>query len=104
MLFSLSFMYAQKGFKKSPEQRAELVTSEMKEVLSLNNEETKLVYTIQLAKFSGIYEANKLDSQELIKAEKKKLTKQAQNELKSLLTEDRFSKWTAHKKQSKSKS
>lgn len=95
LIFSFSFqMNAQK-----PEKKAQKFTDEMTEVLSLNKEESKAIYEIQLERFKENKAINKnyADDQEKRKEELKKLGNKVYNQTKKAIGVERQKQWKAYK-------
>lgn len=92
--------------EKGKKDMAKKVTTEMTEVLSLDDATSTKVYTIQSEKFTAIKASNKelKDDKEALKAKKKALNKAAAEKLKTLLGKGEMQKWSAHVKAKKSKS
>ncbi|MBV1887686.1 MAG: hypothetical protein KUG51_00180 [Urechidicola sp.] len=93
---------AQKG---SPEKSAKKVADEMTKVLSLNDDESKKVYEIQLDKFTQVraVKAQNGEDKEKSKAAIKKVTSNTQDSLIDVFGEEKMSTWKAHVKANKKK-
>ncbi|NVJ89918.1 MAG: hypothetical protein HWD82_10845 [Flavobacteriaceae bacterium] len=85
--------------QKKLEKKAEKITSEITKVLNLTDEESKIIYQIQLERF---LQAKKIRSQytnneALRKEELKKHGNQVYNKMKNALGKERLKKWSKYK-------
>jgi cell shape-determining protein MreC len=87
----------------NPEKKARKLTDEMTSVLSLNEEESKAIYEIQLNRFKESQSIQKeyADNPEQKKEQLKKLGDKAFNQIKNVLGTERQKKWKEHKSNSK---
>ena len=83
----------------NPEKKAKKFTEEMTEVLSLNKEESKAIYEIQLERFKEAQAINKeyADDSEAKKEKQKELGKKVFNQMKDIIGKERQQKWKAYK-------
>lgn len=85
---------------QSPEKKAQKLTDEVSDVLSLSKKEAKAVYEIQLVRFQSVKEINQNHQGD--EAEKKEMIKEVSNntykEMKTYLGIDRMKQWDAYKK------
>lgn len=82
-----------------PEKKAKKVANEMTEVLSLNKEESKAIYEIQLERFKSIQAWRKeyADDPETLKEKQKELGKKVYNQVKHVIGVERQKQWAAYK-------
>ncbi|GAA4270511.1 hypothetical protein GCM10022257_26120 [Hyunsoonleella aestuarii] len=83
-----------------PEKKAKKIANEMTEVLSLDKQESKAIYKIQLERFKE-GEAIKKEYANQPEVKKQKLNKlgsKVYNQLKDYLGMDSLKKWKSHKK------
>lgn len=85
------------------EKKAQKVTDEMTEVLSLNKEESKAIYEIQLERFKENQAIKKeyADDPEMKKEKLKELGNKVYNEVKKVLGVERQKQWKAYKSKNK---
>ena len=88
-------LYAQ----PNPAKKAQKFTDEMTEVLSLNKEESKAIYEIQLERFKSIQAWKKeyADDPETLKEKQKELGNKVYNQVKNVIGVERQKQWAAHK-------
>ena len=89
--------------QKQLEKKAEKLSSEITEVLKLNDDESKAVYNIHLERFKAAKEIReKYKDDEATKKEKlKKLGNTVFNQMKETLGKERMKKWNKHRKSTK---
>jgi hypothetical protein len=89
--------------QQKPEKKAQKFTDEMTEVLSLNKEESKAIYEIQLERFKENQAINEefADNQEMKKEKLKELGNKVFNQTKKVLGEDRQKQWKDYKSKTK---
>jgi hypothetical protein len=82
-----------------PDQKAKKFAEEMTKVLSLNKEESKAIYEIQLVRFTENQEIEKqyADNPEVKKEKLKELGNKVFNETKKIIGEDRQKQWKEYK-------
>lgn len=82
-----------------PEKKAQKFTDEMTKVLSLNKEESKAIYEIQLERFRENQSIEKefADNPEIKKQKMKALGNKVFNETKKVLGVERQKQWKAYK-------
>lgn len=82
-----------------PEKKAQKFTDEITEVLSLNKEESKAVYQIQLERFKEVQSIEKefADNPEMKKIKAKALGNKVFNQMKKVLGEERQKQWKEYK-------
>ena len=85
--------------QQNPAKKAQKFTDEMTEVLSLNKEESKAIYEIQLERFKENQAINKEfgDNPEMKKEKLKALGNQVFNQMKNILGKERQEQWKAYK-------
>ena len=85
--------------QENPEKNAKKLANEFTQVLSLNEEESKAIYEIQLERFKSVQSINKeFANQPEIKQEKLKvLGNKVYNQLKTLLGKERQEQWKEYK-------
>ena len=85
--------------QENPEKNAKKLANEFTQVLSLNEEESKAIYEIQLERFKSVQSINKeFANQPEIKQEKLKvLGNKVYNQLKTLLGKERQKQWREYK-------
>ena len=90
--------------KKGKKDKAKKVTTEMTEVLSLNEATSSEIYAVQSEKFAEIKVASKAykDDKAALKTKKKEINKNYSNKIRSILGKDNAMKWSAHLKEKKS--
>lgn len=88
---------------QSPEKKAQRFADEVAEVLSLNSDETKKVYEIQLVRFSETKKINQnyTKGTDEYKQMRKKLGKNTYREMKQFLGPERMKQWNQYKKSKK---
>ena len=86
--------------QNTSEERANEITNEMSEVLSLNADEKAKVYEIQLKRFHevAIIRSTYAEDPETKKAELKKVYNRLSGKLKSTLGKDKMKDWRTYKK------
>lgn len=82
-----------------PEKKAQKIADEMTEVLSLNKQESKAIYEIQLERFRTVQALRKeyADDPETLKEKQKELGKKVFNQTKHVLGKERQQKWKDYK-------
>lgn len=85
--------------QQNPEKKAQKFTDEMTKVLSLNKEESKAIYEIQLERFKENQAINKEfgDDAEMKKEKLKVLGNKVFNQVKNILGKERQAQWKAYK-------
>jgi hypothetical protein len=85
--------------QNTSEERANEITNEMSEVLSLNADEKAKVYEIQLKRFHevAIIRSTYAEDLETKKAELKKVYNRLSGKLKSALGKDKMKEWRTYK-------
>jgi len=88
---------------QSPEKKAQRFADEVAEVLSLNSDEAKKVYEIQLVRFKETKKINQnyTKGTDEYKQMRKKLGNNTYREMKSFLGQERIKQWTKYKKSKK---
>lgn len=83
----------------NPAKKAQKFTDEMTEVLSLNKEESKAVYEIQLERFKEYQAINEefADDPEMKKEKLQALGRKVYNQLKNILGKERQEQWKEYK-------
>ena len=96
LLVLASSVYSQ----NTSEERANEITNEMSEVLSLNSEEKAKVYEIQLKRFNEVNTIRSTFAQdpETKKAELKKVYKRLFGKLKNALDKKKMQQWRIYKR------
>ena len=86
--------------QNTSEERANEITNEMSEVLSLDDDEKAKVYEIQLKRFHevAIIRSTYAEDPETKKAELKKVYNRLSGKLKSTLGKDKMKDWRTYKK------
>ena len=86
--------------QNTSEERANEITNEMSEVLSLNADEKAKVYEIQLKRFHevAIIRSTYAEDPETKKAELKKVYNRLSGKLKSTLGKDKMKDWRTYRK------
>ena len=99
-LFLLLVLASSVYSQNTSEERANEITNEMSEVLSLNPEEKAKVYEIQLKRFNEVNTIRSTFAQdpETKKAELKKVYNRLSGKLKSTLGKDKMKDWRTYKK------
>ena len=94
-LISISAINAQ----PNPEKKAKKFTDEMTEVLSLNEEESKAIYEIQLERFKTVQSLKKeyANDPKTLKEKQKALGNEVFNKVKNVLGKERQQKWKDYK-------
>ncbi|CAN5348108.1 hypothetical protein BH09BAC5_BH09BAC5_28970 [soil metagenome] len=90
------------GPKKSPEERATMMTDHLEKELTLTKEQKPVVHSLVLTKEQKMEELRNSKSTKdstAMKAERKKIMDEFQDGMKKTLTPDQFTKWEAQKKQ-----
>ena len=84
---------------QSPEKKAQKFTDEITSVLSLNEEESKAIYQIQLERFKEIQsiERTYANNPEAKKEKQKELGNKTFNQMKAVLGAERQKKWKEYK-------
>ena len=82
-----------------PEKKAQKLADEMTEVLSLNKEESKAIYQIQLERFKTAQSLKKeyANDPETLKEKQKELGDKVFNQVKNILGKERQQKWKEYK-------
>ena len=85
--------------QQTPEKKAQKFADEMTEVLSLNKEESKAIYEIQLERFKENQAINKEfgDDPEMKKEKLKVLGNKVFNQMKDVIGVERQKQWKAYK-------
>jgi hypothetical protein len=99
-LFLLLVLASSVYSQNSSEERANEITNEMSEVLSLNPEEKAKVYEIQLKRFNEVNTIRSTYAQdpETKKAELKKVYKRLFGKLKNALDKKKMQQWRIYKR------
>lgn len=84
---------------QNPAKKAQKFTDEMTKVLSLNKQESKAIYDIQLYRFKETQAINKefADDPETKKEKLKELSNKVFNQVKDVIGKDRQKQWKAYK-------
>lgn len=92
--------------KKGKKDMAKKVTTEMTEVLSLDQATSAKVYELQSEKFANIKAATKelKEDKEALKSKKKEINNAFKTKLNAVLGKDNIKKWAAHTKERRNKS
>jgi hypothetical protein len=85
--------------QESPEKKAKKLADEFTQVLSLNEEESKAIYQIQLDRFKENKVINEefADEPEIKKEKSKALGDKVYNQVKNVLGKERSEKWKEYK-------
>ena len=85
--------------QESPEKKAKKLTDEFTQVLSLNEDESKAIYEIQLNRFKEGQSINEefADEPEVKKEKLKALGDKVYNQVKNVLGKERSEKWKEYK-------
>jgi len=85
--------------QESPEKKAKKLADEFTQVLSLNKEESKAIYQIQLERFEEAQSINTefSDEPEIKKEKLKVLGDKVYNQVKNVLGKERSEKWKEYK-------
>jgi len=99
LTFITFFAVVSLSAQPKPEKKAQKFTDEMTEVLSLNKQESKAIYEIQLNRFKEAQRINKeyADDPETKKEKTKELGNKVFNEMKKVLGAERQKQWKAYK-------
>lgn len=100
MLISIS-VSAQSKMEKSVKES----TDEMTKVMSLNSEQSSKLYALQLESKKNIatFKKENEGNQSLIKTKVQEINKATNEQTKMIVGADNFKKWSAYKKENKSK-
>lgn len=85
--------------QEKPEKKAKKLADEFTQVLSLNEEESKVIYQIQLDRFKEAQSINEefSDQPEVKKEKLKALGDKVYNQVKNVLGKERSEKWKEYK-------
>lgn len=85
--------------QENPEKKAKKLANEFTQVLSLNEEESKAIYEIQLERFKSVQSVNKefADEPEVKQEKLKVLGDKVYNQIKDVLGMERQKQWKEYK-------
>lgn len=95
LIFLLFIFFVSLSFGQKAEKKAQKFTEEITEVLSLSEEQSEVVYQIQLERFSTAQLVRKefADDEETMKAKLKENGNNTYNRMKNLIGEEKLKEW-----------